>query len=155
MAIFRPKITLILLVCFAVSSILATSVRYCDKKGNKYAVKVKGVEMNPDPVVSGEQAEFKISAKSGKSISGGQVTISVYYLGIFVHSEDIDLCQETSCPIAPGDFVLSHVQTLPGITPPGPYSLKMKIKGNDNELLTCIRFNFKIVLGSQADVSEI
>ncbi|KAK9755821.1 hypothetical protein RND81_01G053400 [Saponaria officinalis] len=125
-----------------------------DKKG-KYAVKVKGVEMNPDPVVSGEEAKFKISATSGKSITGGEVTITVYFHGIFVHSEKIDLCQETPCPIAPGDFVLSHVQTLPGITPAGPYSLKMSISGNDNELLTCIRFPFKIVRDSQAYVSEI
>ncbi|MGV7428894.1 ML domain-containing protein, partial [Mycobacterium kansasii] len=70
MANLGLKFVLFLWVCFAVSSIFATPVRYCDKKG-KYAVKVKGVKMNPDPVVAGEQAEFKISATSGKSISGG------------------------------------------------------------------------------------
>lgn len=44
--------------------------------------------------------------------------IYVSYFGIHVHSETIDLCQETSCPISPGNFVLSHKQTLPSFTPP-------------------------------------
>ncbi|XP_074268108.1 uncharacterized protein LOC141591617 [Silene latifolia] len=154
MAICRFKVTLFLWVCLVLPSILAKPIRYCDKKGH-YDVKVKGVVMNPDPVVSGEKAEFKISASSGKSISGGKVSINVYFLGIFVHSEKIDLCKETPCPVGPGDFVLSHFQTLPGITPAGSYSLKMSIADDDNHLLTCIRFNFKIVRGARASVSEI
>lgn len=39
-----------------------------DKKGN-YAVKVKGVEFEPDPVKPGEPAVFKIYASSGNSVS--------------------------------------------------------------------------------------
>ncbi|KAH9627421.1 hypothetical protein KSS87_012071 [Heliosperma pusillum] len=153
MAIFKLKVTIFLWVCLVLPSILANPIKYCDKKGD-YAVKVKGVEMKPDPVVSGEEAQFMISASSGKSISGGKVTISVNYLGIRVHSEDIDLCKETSCPVPAGDFALKHVQTLPGITPKGSYGLKMIVKDGDGKLLTCIKFNFKIVDGVAAYVSD-
>jgi len=39
-----------------------------DKKGN-YAIKVKGVELKPDPVKPGEPAVFNIYASSGSSLS--------------------------------------------------------------------------------------
>ncbi|XP_074294981.1 uncharacterized protein LOC141622859 [Silene latifolia] len=153
MAICKLKVVIFLWVCLVVPSILAKPIKYCDKKGN-YAVKVKGVEMIPDPVVSGAEAQFKISASTGKSISGGKVTIRVNYLGVPIHSEDIDLCKETSCPVAAGDFALKHIQTLPGITPPGSYGLQMLVKDEAGKVLTCIRFSFKIVRGGGAYVSD-
>lgn len=55
-----------------------------------------------------------------KSISEGKLLIEVAYYGWYIHSEDHDLCGETSCP-ATGDFVISHSQVLPGITPPVSY----------------------------------
>ncbi|KAK7404882.1 hypothetical protein VNO78_05913 [Psophocarpus tetragonolobus] len=126
-------------------------VNYCDKKAN-YAVKVSGVDILPNPVVSGEPATFKISATSNKAIYGGEVVIGVSYVGIPVRTERIDLCQEVSCPVHNGNFLLSHTQTLPAITPPGPYSLKMTLKNDQDEVLTCIKFNFRIVLGSVSDM---
>ncbi|KAK7342068.1 hypothetical protein VNO80_25011 [Phaseolus coccineus] len=124
-----------------------TKITYCDKKTN-YPVKVSGVDISPDPVKSGHPATFKIYATSGKAIHGGEVVIGVSYVGVPVHTENIDLCKEVKCPVANGNFVISHTQTLPVITPPGPYSLKMTLKNDREELLTCIKFNFKIVLGS-------
>ncbi|KAK7257576.1 hypothetical protein RIF29_31637 [Crotalaria pallida] len=121
--------------------------KYCDKKED-YAVKVSAIEILPNPVVSGIPATFKISASSGKRISGGEVVIGVSYVGIPVHTERIDICEEVSCPIANGNFLLSHTQILPSITPPGPYALKLTLTDDADELLTCIKFNFKIVLGS-------
>ena len=122
-------------------------VTYCDKKAD-YAVKVSGVEISPNPVVSGQAATFKISATSGKAIYGGEVVIGVSYVGVPVHTERIDLCEEVTCPVANGNFLISHTQTLPAITPPGPYSLKMTLKDDREEVLTCVKFNFKIVFGS-------
>jgi len=67
----------------------------------------------------------------GEDISGGKVVIRVLYVGIPVHTETHDLCDETACPVAPGSFVLSHSQTLPSITPPvrflNPYYLQIYI----------------------------
>ncbi|KAG5145801.1 hypothetical protein JHK84_031344 [Glycine max] len=128
---------------------------FVDKKAD-YAVKVSGVEISPNPVVSGQAATFKISATSdflsilhaGKAIYGGEVVIGVSYVGVPVHTERIDLCEEVTCPVANGNFLISHTQTLPAITPPGPYSLKMTLKDDREEVLTCVKFNFKIVFGS-------
>lgn len=62
--------------------------------------------------------EFLFILDAGKAISGGKVVISVSYVGVPVHSETIDLCKEVSCPVANGNFLISHTQTLPSITPP-------------------------------------
>lgn len=52
-----------------------------------------------------------------KNISGGKLVIDVKYLFLHVHKESHDICKETSCPVS-GDFVISHSQALPGMTPP-------------------------------------
>ncbi|KAK1354521.1 ML domain-containing protein [Heracleum sosnowskyi] len=124
-----------------------TSIKYCDRKAS-YAVKVEGIDMIPFPVVSGQPATFKISASSGQPISGGKMSLQVLFLGITVHSESHNICEKSSCPISAGKFVLSHTQVLPGITPPGTYTLKMRMTDESNKQLTCISFNFKISSGS-------
>lgn len=53
-----------------------------------------------------------------EAISGGKLVIDVSYFGFHIHSEDHLLCKETTCPVSVGDFVVSHSQILPGITPP-------------------------------------
>ena len=55
---------------------------------------------------------------SGQSISDGKVVIDVSFLGLHFHTETRDLCEEVSCPVAAGNFVLSSSQTLPVFTPP-------------------------------------
>ncbi|OMO77016.1 hypothetical protein COLO4_25392 [Corchorus olitorius] len=130
-----------------------TSFNYCDKKAN-YAVKVNGVNISPNPVVRGKPATFNISASTGEAISGGKAVIDVSYFGIHIHQETHDLCEETSCPISVGEFVLSHNQALPAITPPGSYMLKMTLSSSDKEL-TCISFSFKVSLSaSESLVSD-
>ncbi|XP_040992817.1 putative phosphatidylglycerol/phosphatidylinositol transfer protein DDB_G0282179 isoform X1 [Juglans microcarpa x Juglans regia] len=141
--LFLASISLVL-VPFA----QATNVKYCDKKGG-YPVKVRGVKISPNPVVPGKQATFNISASTGKVIDGGKLVIEVSFLRVPVHTEKHDLSEEISCPIAVGNFVLSHTQTLPVFTPHGPYTLKMKLEDDKNQLLTCISFDFKIGSGSQ------
>ncbi|XP_042476867.1 putative phosphatidylglycerol/phosphatidylinositol transfer protein DDB_G0282179 [Macadamia integrifolia] len=135
-----------------IPSIQAKEVRYCDRKGN-YAVAVSEVEMSPDPVVRGQPATFSIMASTDEAISGGNVVIDVSYFGVHIHKETHDLCEETSCPISAGDFVLSHSQVLPGYTPPGSYTLKMIMNNAEGNELTCVSFDFRIGIGSSvADI---
>lgn len=71
--------------------------------------------------------------------------IDVKYLFLHVHHETRDICKETSCPVS-GDFVLSHSQALPGIAPPGSYTLTMKMVDGNNQELSCITFGFSMSL---------
>lgn len=98
------------MICFWIES-------NADNEGN-YVVKVDGIDISPNPVVSGKPASFSISASTGQAISGGKAAIDVSYFGIHIHQETHPLCEETSCPIAVGNFVLSHNQVLPGFAPP-------------------------------------
>ncbi|XP_057954337.1 uncharacterized protein LOC131148566 [Malania oleifera] len=144
---FKRTILLLFAASFLLPLIQATDFKYCDK-GADYAVKVQDIEISPNPVVAGQPATFNLSASTGESISGGRLVIQVSYVGIHVRTEKHNLCEETSCPISAGDFVISHTQNLPGFTPPGSYTLKMKMEGKNSEELTCIAFNFKIGFGS-------
>uniref|UniRef100_A0A7N0RGP9 MD-2-related lipid-recognition domain-containing protein n=1 Tax=Kalanchoe fedtschenkoi TaxID=63787 RepID=A0A7N0RGP9_KALFE len=157
MAQLRAIVAIFLSLCLFASSVQgkATKVTYCDKKGN-YDVKVEGVEISPYPVARGKPATFSISATSGEKITGGKIEIDVSYFGLHVHSETQDLCSgTTSCPISAGDFVISHSQVLPGFTPPGSYTLRMRIFDENKHQLTCIGFQFSIGFGSASDVASI
>ncbi|XP_010543858.1 PREDICTED: putative phosphatidylglycerol/phosphatidylinositol transfer protein DDB_G0282179 [Tarenaya hassleriana] len=129
---------------FVISTIArATDVYYCDNN-SEYDVKVKGVDISPYPIARGAPATFSIFANTGRAISGGKLVIEVSFFGWHIHSETHDLCDETNCPVATGDFVVSHSQVLPGFTPPGSYSLKMKMLDAHKKELTCIKFSFDI-----------
>ncbi|CAL1390506.1 unnamed protein product [Linum trigynum] len=140
----KPTLFVLAAICLLLApSARATDVKYCDAKAN-YAVKVEGIKITPDPVIAGKQANFAISASTAEAISGGQVLLEVYLLGFRVHSETRDLCEDISCPIAAGDFLLSHSQSLPGFTPPGSYTLRMTLKNSKKKQLTCVSFDFSI-----------
>ncbi|KAL0346938.1 UNVERIFIED_CONTAM: hypothetical protein Scaly_1709800 [Sesamum calycinum] len=91
-----------------------------------------------------EHAFVFMFAKLDEAIKGGKLVIDVSYFGFHIHSEDHNLCAETSCPVTVGDFVVSHSQELPGITPPGSYTLKMTMVDEHKKQLTCITFDFSI-----------
>ncbi|XP_061360328.1 uncharacterized protein LOC133304329 [Gastrolobium bilobum] len=151
---FHPKLHLLLCLFILFLSFFQaqpTSFRYCDDVN--YAVKVSGVEITPDPVVRARPATFKISSATREAISGGKWVITVAYIGVVVHKETHDLCEQVSCPVATGNFVVANTQKLPAFAPPGTYTMKMTLKNENNEPLTCITFKFKIVFGSS--VSDI
>ncbi|XP_022748266.1 putative phosphatidylglycerol/phosphatidylinositol transfer protein DDB_G0282179 [Durio zibethinus] len=138
---------LLLSLCLFVPLTVANDVNYCDKKA-EYDVKVQRVEISPDPIARGKPANFSIFATTGAAIAEGKLVIEVSYFGWHIHSETHDLCDETSCPVSTSDFVVSHSQVLPGYTPPGSYSLKMKMYDANKHELTCIGFDFNIGFAS-------
>ncbi|KAF5750598.1 phosphatidylglycerol/phosphatidylinositol transfer protein [Tripterygium wilfordii] len=147
-------VPLLMLISFCLMIVLAraTDVKYCDKN-TEYKVRVTGVEISPDPVERGERASFSISASTDEAISGGKLVIEVSYFGWHIHSETHNLCEETACPVSTGDFVVAHSQILPGFTPPGSYSLKMKMYDRNKSELTCIAFDFAIGFASSVAAS--
>ncbi|KAH6762100.1 MD-2-related lipid recognition domain-containing protein / ML domain-containing protein [Perilla frutescens var. hirtella] len=136
---------LLFALCLAVPLISATetAVKYCNNKAN-YIVKVNGLDIDPYPISKNKNTTFTISATTAEPITGGKLVIDVTYFWFHVHSEDHDLCKKTSCPVAVGDFLVSHSQELPGITPPGSYTLKMTMVDGNKKELTCINFDFSI-----------
>ncbi|CAH2073852.1 unnamed protein product [Thlaspi arvense] len=140
------------LLLFVSTTIRATDIQYCEEN-EEYEVKVKEVDISPNPIARGEPATFSISANTGRGISGGKLVIEVSYFGWHIHSETHDLCTETTCPVETGDFLVAHSQLLPGYTPPGSYSLQMKMLDARKKELTCIRFSIDI--GSRPSVADI
>ncbi|KAL6521226.1 hypothetical protein OROGR_017795 [Orobanche gracilis] len=159
-----------------------TDVHYCNKKAD-YAVKVSGLDIDPYPISTGKNTTFKISASTStvetwigntvntetfgddvqmrannepyEAISGGKLKIGVSYFGFHIHSEDHDLCQETSCPVSVGDFNVTHTQELPGYTPWGSYTLEMTMVDANDKRLTCITFGFSIGFVAEENLADI
>ncbi|MBA0548553.1 hypothetical protein Golob_019645 [Gossypium lobatum] len=113
------KLALLAISLLFLPFLQATDFKYCDNGGN-YVVKVNGIYISPNPVVSGKPATFSISASTGQAISRGKALATLY----------------------------SHNQVLPGFTPPGSYTLKMTLTGDGIPQLTCISFDFKIGFGA-------
>uniref|UniRef100_A0A0C9RG92 TSA: Wollemia nobilis Ref_Wollemi_Transcript_28510_871 transcribed RNA sequence n=1 Tax=Wollemia nobilis TaxID=56998 RepID=A0A0C9RG92_9CONI len=149
-------------LCWAILLVVASScsnhayayaeTSYCGSE-DSYLVKVKSVDIDPNPVVSGKPATFTISATSENGITGGKLTIEVFFYGVRVHTESHDLCTKTTCPVEQGAFTLTNSQSLPGFTPPGAYRIRMKMIDADDNVLTCIYIKFNIVHDSM--ISEI
>ncbi|KAE9462061.1 hypothetical protein C3L33_06046, partial [Rhododendron williamsianum] len=146
-AAVRSKLALLFLfsACLLLPSIQARKITYCTKKS--YAVKVEDVVISPDPLKAGKPSTFTIKASTGQAFTGGKLDLEVLLFGVKVHSEAHEICEKTACPISAGEFVLSHTQTLPGITPPGLYTLRLKMEDEKKQQLTCVSFKFQIALG--------
>ncbi|CAO2820214.1 unnamed protein product [Amaranthus hypochondriacus] len=132
---------------FLSPSVYTTDIRYCGKEAD-YEVKIYRVDISPNPVTRGRPATFSLSAFTEKAILGGKLNIDVSYFGWHVYSDTHDLCTKISCPVPAGDFVISHSQLLPVFTPPGSYSLKLKIVDANKLQLSCITFGVTITFGS-------
>ncbi|XP_076926880.1 uncharacterized protein LOC143590214 [Bidens hawaiensis] len=145
MAGFQSKLFIVFLclIPLITSFTDAIDVKYCNKKNN-YDVKVSGVEITPYPIERGVETTFTIAASTETPISGGNLVIDVSYYWFGVYSETSDLCTKTTCPVTTGDFAISHTQSLPGVTPPGSYTLTMKLQDSNKKELTCITFDFSI-----------
>ncbi|KAL3830169.1 hypothetical protein ACJIZ3_018971 [Penstemon smallii] len=139
------SVVVLFALCLLAPLIAAKSTGFqpCNKKAD-YTVKVTGLDIDPSPISRGKKTTFEIAASTNKAISGGKLKIEVSYFGFHIHTEDQNLCEQTGCPVSVGDFLVSHSQELPGITPPGNYNLKMTMLDADNKQLTCITFDFSI-----------
>lgn len=142
-----------MLLSFSHSQAESQSLKYCEKNAD-YAVQVSNVEILPNPVVRGEPFTFKIAAYTDEPIHSGDLIYEISYAGIeqsavFHHS----LSEETPLPVRPGQFLLTHTELLPPVTPPGTYNVKLTFNNQNGEQLTCIVFPFTI--GAKSSVSAI
>ncbi|XWS71382.1 hypothetical protein CRYUN_Cryun03dG0133700 [Craigia yunnanensis] len=117
LAQFKVILVLFFTVLLLLAYNQAENVTYCDDSRH-YIVNVHNFEVSLDPMLLGRPATFNISASTSQPISDGKVVIDVTFLGLHVHTETRDLWEEVPCPIAAGNFVLSHSQTLLVFTPP-------------------------------------
>ncbi|CAA6658441.1 unnamed protein product [Spirodela intermedia] len=117
-----------------------------DKQAD-YAVKVKGVQINPNPVVRGKPAKFSLSAITGIS------AIFKPLLSLLSPSPLDSFLDFVSWLM---DLFLSHVTEDGRVAShetfcPGSYTLTMKLLGQDESQLSCVSFDFKIRVGSPVD----
>lgn len=83
----------------------------------------------------------------GAEITNGRMVIDVEYFGFNVYEETYDLCEKTQCPIS-GDFVVSHSQSLPILTPPVSSSYLFNLISNWLPMIVILKklFAFAILI---------
>ncbi len=106
-------------------------------------LKVTNVIFTPNPVTKGQNFTLDIYT-TGVAVTGGTFSIDVYFSGIKVFSDNLDLCEETSCPISAGVGKISHSQSLPPVTPSGSYAIKATGKDLSGNSLVCADIKFDV-----------
>ncbi|CAL9223109.1 unnamed protein product [Arabidopsis halleri] len=108
MAISHAQPLLLLLVSLLFSSALCGPRFKTCNTGLQYPVKVKSVEISPDPVKRSGNGEITITAITNKEIPDGVIVNLKLAISMFlVSTKSYSLCDITACPVAPGPIVLN------------------------------------------------
>mmetsp|Transcript_21845 Transcript_21845/g.42428 ORF Transcript_21845/g.42428 Transcript_21845/m.42428 type:complete len:170 (+) Transcript_21845:365-874(+) len=102
------------------------------------------VTMSPFPVQVGKDFTLTLDTTNDNVITGGTFKTDVYLVGVPVYSETDDLCSKHTCPLNVGNVTLGITTYLPGVTPPGWYSLT--IRGTDQDGLPSLCADIKFTI---------
>eukprot|EP00199_Chlamydomonas_sp_CCMP681_P003575 CAMPEP_0119115728 /NCGR_PEP_ID=MMETSP1180-20130426/51900_1 /TAXON_ID=3052 ORGANISM="Chlamydomonas cf sp, Strain CCMP681" /NCGR_SAMPLE_ID=MMETSP1180 /ASSEMBLY_ACC=CAM_ASM_000741 /LENGTH=183 /DNA_ID=CAMNT_0007104817 /DNA_START=55 /DNA_END=606 /DNA_ORIENTATION=- len=130
------------------------SWKVCDDAVTPPSVVVSSVILSPDPPIIGTPATFKVQGSTGIAVDSGTVDIQVSFSGVEIFATSEDLCAKTSCPVAPGEVLVTLVEALPPIAPPGEYGLRLTGRDNAGAELMCLEVVFELVLPSSAHVDN-
>lgn len=111
-----------------------------------HSFKVNSVDLAPNKIQAGSEIIITINGTAVNPITSGTTIIEVYYLGIKVNTERIDLCESLGgCPVARGTHRVSFSkQKLPNFAPKGKYLIISKQRDRDGQDLGCIQFDMII-----------
>jgi cathepsin B len=103
----------------------------------------------PGTLTPGQPISISFSGTLSEQLTGGNVVISVTFLGITVFSKTYDLCKlvsegGSSCPVAAGPLSISKQETMPSGAPRGTYQGKVVVHDQSGSEVTCIEFGVKI-----------
>lgn len=128
---------------FILASALASAQTWDDCGTDTTDLKVTNVVLTPDPIIKGNNFTINIYT-SGVAVSGGTISFDVYFSGIKVFSDNMDICKETTCPLPAGTSKITHSQTLPAVTPSGNYAIKATGKDLSGKSLLCTEIKFSV-----------
>jgi len=105
------------------------------------------VILTPDPPVRNNDEIVTLEGTVKSQISGGNVALTITYLGIPVYSNKWDICTVTHCPIATGDFAANLTvpgTSIPPISPAGDYTGTGIITDSAGAEICCVKVTFTL-----------
>eukprot|EP00887_Chlorella_sp_A99_P001132 scaffold14.g1132.t1 len=140
--------------CLAVSLLMALALGACPRAGaeswracsSEGSVQVQSANVSPNPIPPGGSTRFQLEAVALAGVPGGRLTATVKYLGFKVFKKAGDLCDAVACPLAPGPATLTLVEHMPGLAPPGSYSIQLEAAAAEpgQGALFCVEIDFRV-----------
>lgn len=108
---------------------------------------VKNASLDPAEIKPGTTAHFLIDAigSDAGDVDGGQIVMLVKLAGLPIYTQQDDLCDKTTCPVAKGqEAKIAYTQVFPEFTPPAFYSVTLTGKSTDGATLFCVLISFEV-----------
>eukprot|EP00164_Ancoracysta_twista_P001193 GFYU01001567.1.p1 GENE.GFYU01001567.1~~GFYU01001567.1.p1 ORF type:complete len:138 (-),score=53.04 GFYU01001567.1:65-478(-) len=102
------------------------------------------VVLDPPQPVRGADCTTTLTGNVSKGMNGGKVNIKVSYLGVVAKDVTDDLCADTACPVNVGTISAKRTLSLPSFSPPGKYTAKIVVSGEDGSEAGCATFDFNL-----------
>eukprot|EP00455_Lapot_gusevi_P019891 TRINITY_DN2116_c0_g1_i4.p2 TRINITY_DN2116_c0_g1~~TRINITY_DN2116_c0_g1_i4.p2 ORF type:complete len:140 (-),score=58.93 TRINITY_DN2116_c0_g1_i4:101-520(-) len=131
-----------LIALLAVAS--ATTWTDCTKAGSP--AKPSNVQLSPDPPQRSVDCKVSLNGTVSESLNGGQVQLSIVYLGVTVHSQTNNVCDVVKCPLS-GPFsaaVTVPGSAIPSFSPPGSYTGHGVVTDQNNQPIICVDVHFQL-----------
>ncbi|CAH8358267.1 unnamed protein product [Eruca vesicaria subsp. sativa] len=149
MAISQPQpllLPLLVSLFFLPTALGATDFHNCNPL-RKYPVKVKTVEISPDPVKINTNGNITITGSTSIDIpDGATVNLNLRRYDVLISNRSYSLCDIVACPVASGPIVVNffNVFTQRELTPWG-YFVSISITAEHQEdPMMCVSFTCRI-----------
>ncbi|KAG8688405.1 Phosphatidylglycerol/phosphatidylinositol transfer protein [Ceratobasidium sp. 394] len=116
----------------------------CGLEGD--AVKIKSIEVSPDPPKPGKDLTVTVAGRVDTQIEEGAYADVVVKLGLIkLLQKRFDICEEArsnnisvQCPIEKGDYNVTHTVSLPREISPAKFTVSVRAYTADEDDLLCL-----------------
>jgi len=126
--------------------VLALTVVSCSGQPSWSMCPGAPTKMNPSSVtvtVAKPYISINMTAALDEKVTSGTIPISVYFSGIKIYSESLDLSTGMTLPAGPGTVQFAETVNI-SAAPPGNYALDMQFNDQSGTELTCIHIVFSV-----------
>ena len=107
-------------------------------------VKISTATLTPDPPKKGADVTVTLAGTTSEAFATGTAVIQVFYLGIPLVNQRLDVCKLTSCPVAIGPFTGSNTISIPTIAPSGQFNATVVILDGSSKSIGCTDILFNL-----------
>ncbi|KAJ5072067.1 phosphatidylglycerol/phosphatidylinositol transfer protein [Anaeramoeba ignava] len=110
-------------------------------------LKIKSLTFIPDPPESGKLFTIHLDADVLRKIDAATAYATVYFNGIKILQIQENFCSiiNITCPITDPVLHFQVTETIPSYVPSGEYSGQIEVIDNNNQQVTCIKYDLPIV----------
>jgi len=101
--------------------------------------------VSPAQPVIGQPVSVAASGTIDETVTSGQVVMGVILFGINIYTQTDDWAQYTPMPVGPGPIDIKYSISIPGIAPPGTYTISLTFNDQNNNAVGCIQIPVTLI----------